>query len=646
MFAKKFKFGKEFLLSSKDKKNFQAKLKANIVSKQFQYKQISISGTKIKIYSEESESWIPIFIESEFFFPTIFFLWKVPDYLPTVYIWSPVSKFIVNGADLMWPGVANIDQIKGNLKTNTIVSVSVVGNVPIAVGILVSDGPENNNKGKCVKILHHYRDELWMMFQSIPNEGFLINKVVPVHLDLVENEVNEKLINEVGQSKDLVEKKVNQGSLVNTDIENFPILGGISELNCLENKSKEHGLEQKDDNKKGVNDSLDVEEKGKELSQMEKIEEIKEGLLEKNEKIDEFKTENFKNEEIKQELDREKEENDDLEEGKENGEEFVEEDKEVDGKILNLSADEVIMEIFLTTLLVAVKPEDFPLEPSTLQKLMHACKRSYTLDFSQSSYKKIGKFLDHAKKIELIEYDKPKRSDHKLIISVNSQHPMLQNFVPIVNKPKTASKEVEDSPSKYPKVIFSSCFIPKFEYTEIFSVIVPDRSNRAFQKSEVNSLLTKYLTIKGLESTKATIKTDQVLQKALKCKEIMPKSEIFIKFRDLFEEGYKVQYTSGLLSEMVYFGPVPQINITVSKGRNKHKKLTTVKGFDSYYIDMDELHEIAQKTFSAAASITKEETKAKTSYCLQVLGNHAEKFPALFDEYFKVPKSNICVTIL
>ena len=52
---------------------------------------------------------IPMFYDKEGrgdFYPTIFLLWKCPTALRNVIIHSPVSEFILNGADLMLPGIA------------------------------------------------------------------------------------------------------------------------------------------------------------------------------------------------------------------------------------------------------------------------------------------------------------------------------------------------------------------------------------------------------------------------------------------------------------------------------------------------------------------------------------------------------------
>ena len=52
---------------------------------------------------------IPMFYDKEGrnnFYPTIFLLWRFPNTLRNIIIHSPVSEFILNGADLMLPGVA------------------------------------------------------------------------------------------------------------------------------------------------------------------------------------------------------------------------------------------------------------------------------------------------------------------------------------------------------------------------------------------------------------------------------------------------------------------------------------------------------------------------------------------------------------
>lgn len=55
---------------------------------------------------------IPIIFDKEgrnILYPTIYFLWRFPHTLKNIIIHSPVSDFILNGADLMLPGLATVD---------------------------------------------------------------------------------------------------------------------------------------------------------------------------------------------------------------------------------------------------------------------------------------------------------------------------------------------------------------------------------------------------------------------------------------------------------------------------------------------------------------------------------------------------------
>ena len=79
---------------------------------EFFNKKVTISvmklATRTLIYSVND---IPMFYDKEgrnVLYPSIFFLWRFPHTLRNVIIHSPVSDFVMNGADLMLPGVATI----------------------------------------------------------------------------------------------------------------------------------------------------------------------------------------------------------------------------------------------------------------------------------------------------------------------------------------------------------------------------------------------------------------------------------------------------------------------------------------------------------------------------------------------------------
>jgi len=72
-------------------------------------------------------------------------------------------KFIMNGADVMKPGVVYADE---NIKKDDFVYVVVEGKeTPIAVGVALVNGKEMiSERGKAVKNIHHLKDKIWRHF--------------------------------------------------------------------------------------------------------------------------------------------------------------------------------------------------------------------------------------------------------------------------------------------------------------------------------------------------------------------------------------------------------------------------------------------------------------------------------------------------
>lgn len=72
-------------------------------------------------------------------------------------------KFIMNGADVMKPGIVYADD---RIKEGDFVYVTVEGkDSPIAVGLALCDGSEMiGEKGKAVKNIHHLKDKIWKEF--------------------------------------------------------------------------------------------------------------------------------------------------------------------------------------------------------------------------------------------------------------------------------------------------------------------------------------------------------------------------------------------------------------------------------------------------------------------------------------------------
>ncbi|MBR9699953.1 RNA-binding protein [Candidatus Woesearchaeota archaeon] len=70
-------------------------------------------------------------------------------------------KFVVNGADIMRPGITHIDE--GIEKDDFVVIVDENNKKPLAVGQALLDAEDMTKaeKGKVVKSIHHVGDEVW-----------------------------------------------------------------------------------------------------------------------------------------------------------------------------------------------------------------------------------------------------------------------------------------------------------------------------------------------------------------------------------------------------------------------------------------------------------------------------------------------------
>lgn len=193
MFRKPVKTKTFFNLKSSDKKKFHTNVKSkfsltdeDIVSL-FPSKEhitchrlVTTSKDLVNAYGCQNR---PLFFETEdILYPTIFSLWICPKILPSIPMHGTLIEKLVNGADLMIPGVTLSQDVckRNEIDKNTLVYICTLDNIAaVAVGITTTSS--NNmlpgNKGKAVHIYHTIDDELCKLFEikdSIPNKGSLI----------------------------------------------------------------------------------------------------------------------------------------------------------------------------------------------------------------------------------------------------------------------------------------------------------------------------------------------------------------------------------------------------------------------------------------------------------------------------------------
>ncbi|KAG7396016.1 Eukaryotic translation initiation factor 2D [Phytophthora boehmeriae] len=204
MFAKPAKVSGNVLLKNKDTKKLRRdvadrfkdtcdgaddpNLKALLASKAA-VKKISFQApSRVVVYAAE-ETKEPLLFDvsgkGDLCF-TVYALWRAPTLLPSLMVHAPVSEFVLRGADVMLPGVVftSAEEL-GSLRKGELRAVYARGN-PCAIGVgeMLVDGAEverSGKKGRALKLWHVVGDSLWQMGpQTLPNDGFLGDRVVPV----------------------------------------------------------------------------------------------------------------------------------------------------------------------------------------------------------------------------------------------------------------------------------------------------------------------------------------------------------------------------------------------------------------------------------------------------------------------------------
>lgn len=188
MFKKAFASQGQNLLSKKDLKQLRAQLGEQFPSLDEKALDELLPSEQVKVLKLDNRSLLyvhgdspPVFFDAEGrgeLFPTLHTLWQHPYIMPELTIHPPVSKFVLNGADLMLPGVivpANGVAGLGTVTKGQKRSIKIEGNpYPIAVGkMLVNQTQMEKLKGKGLEVCHVFKDALWAFSgKALPNAGF------------------------------------------------------------------------------------------------------------------------------------------------------------------------------------------------------------------------------------------------------------------------------------------------------------------------------------------------------------------------------------------------------------------------------------------------------------------------------------------
>uniref|UniRef100_A0A1J3IAG1 Eukaryotic translation initiation factor 2D n=1 Tax=Noccaea caerulescens TaxID=107243 RepID=A0A1J3IAG1_NOCCA len=159
--------------------------------------EITVSKFQNRVLVYSIEGGCPMFFDIDGrgneIFPTVFALWEAPEMLPSFMLkGGEVSRYVIGGADLMFPGIWIPAEGFPSFSAGEIWAVKVPGNLaPIAVGFTTMSSAEALKaglRGKALRITHYYRDFLWESAEGhyVPNAGFMEDVVMEDPSYLVE----------------------------------------------------------------------------------------------------------------------------------------------------------------------------------------------------------------------------------------------------------------------------------------------------------------------------------------------------------------------------------------------------------------------------------------------------------------------------
>ncbi|XP_019152138.1 PREDICTED: eukaryotic translation initiation factor 2D [Ipomoea nil] len=519
---------------------------------------VSKYPNRILVYGLEGDC--PLFFDIDGrgneIFPTVYALWKVPGLLPAFVLkGGEVSRFVIGGADLMFPGIYVPAEGLPLFSAGEAWAVLVPGNpAPIAVGTTTMSSTEALKaglRGKALRINHYYRDTLWEATENpyVPNAGFYEDVVFedPAFISTYEASGSH-------EGDDSVEK-----------------------VNSIDNE--------------GAADAVEVEATSSSSGHAPKIQS------------------DVTNEETEQLAD-------DMVGLKVIENVSADELKSDDQHPLSAADIDVLLDkCLLQALHTTVKEKDLPMPGSTLwSSHVLPCRPSgITLDIKKSSYKKLSKWLQAKASAGWITVKEDKHKKEANLFSVNRKHPDYMCFTPEKKKPEKTGKSIndgsnEEQSSKLLEV--AEIYKPTVYVNPIFAAVGVNL-DKLFTASETSEIVFQYVekerlvkpTDRSVVILDATL-CDALYKGAIKKGSTYPteihKKDLGLTFMNRMQAHHRV--TRGNDSA-VRKGALKPIQIMTER-RQGNKKVTKLSGLESFLIDPEVLASELQKKFACSTSVT------------------------------------------
>ncbi|TKY68227.1 Eukaryotic translation initiation factor 2D [Spatholobus suberectus] len=557
--------------------------------------EITVAKFQNRVHVYAVEGGFPMFFDidgrgSEIF-PTVYALWMVPELLPVFVLkGGEVSRFVIGGADLMFPGITVPPEGLPSFAAGEPWAVKVPGNpAPIAVGSTTmssADALKAGLRGKALRITHYYRDLLWESAEGcyVPNAGFF-EDVVFEDPSLLPSSHDTDLIEVAGETS--------------IDQQNNPKSDVVEE--CLDVNELQHGstpalVTPNDDE----NDTAA---------------EVTEGVADL--KLLDTASANDPNDQH---------------------------------TLSTADIDSLLDKCLLQALHTTVKDKDLPMPGSTLwSNHVLPCRPSgITLDIKKSSYKKLSKWLQAKSTSGLISVKEDKHKKEVILFSVNRNHADYSSFKPEkrrVEKSEQPSVQSANEICSSKTLEVAEIYKPSVHVNSIFSSVGAD-TGKLFSASEASDIVFKYVEKENLvkPTNKSIVVLDVILCDAL-FKGAIKKGTTYpteIHKKDLgptFVSRMQPHHVVTRGNEsVVRKGALKTIQL-VTERRQGNKKVTKLSGMETFLIDAEALASELQKKFACSTSIA--ELPGKKGHEVLVQGGVIDDLARHLIEQYGVPKRYI-----
>ncbi|KAI9071159.1 hypothetical protein K1719_046882 [Acacia pycnantha] len=395
-------------------------------------------------------------------FPTVYALWMVPELLPAFMLkGGGVSRYIIGGADLMFPGIDVPPEGLPSFVAGEPWAVKVPGNpAPIAVGSTTMSSVEALKaglRGKALRITHYYGDLLWESAENcyVPNAGFFEDAVF-----------EDPSISSSFQTSDSTEGVCETSNGQQDSTENNE---GVESLDVNDAPADSaHALTTPNDDANDSTNELTVGVGDLKLQDADSVDEPNEQL-----------------------------------------------------SLSSADTDSLLDKCLLQALHTTVKDKDLPMPGSTLwSNHVLPCRPSgVTLDIKKSSHKKVSKWLQAKSTSGLISVKEDKYKKEVVLLSVNRKHGGYSSFKPEkrpVQKSDQPSVNVANESHSSKTLEVAEIYKPSVHVNPIFSAVEAD-TGKLYSASEASDIVFKYVEKENLvkPTNKSIVVLDVVLCDAL-----------------------------------------------------------------------------------------------------------------------------------